>query len=80
MFLNANRNKRSIVADLKSDEGRDTARALAAASDVVIQNFRPGVVERLGTFKLDPAAWRRWVRSGSWRVPGYDNWPIRAPM
>lgn len=48
MFLNANRNKRSIVVDLKSDEGRDTARSLAAASDVVIQNFRPGVVERLG--------------------------------
>lgn len=48
MFLNANRNKRSIVADLKSDEGREIARALAQTSDVVIQNFRPGVVERLG--------------------------------
>lgn len=48
MFINANRNKRSIVVDLKADEGRATAREIAKQCDVVIQNFRPGVVERLG--------------------------------
>jgi crotonobetainyl-CoA:carnitine CoA-transferase CaiB-like acyl-CoA transferase len=48
MFLNANRNKRSIVLDLKQQEHRAAARHLAASADVVIQNFRPGVAERLG--------------------------------
>lgn len=43
-----NRGKRSIALDLKSDAGRDVALRLVARSDVVIQNLRPGVVERLG--------------------------------
>lgn len=43
-----NRNKRSIALDLKSVAGRDTARALARHADVVIEGFRPGVMERLG--------------------------------
>jgi crotonobetainyl-CoA:carnitine CoA-transferase CaiB-like acyl-CoA transferase len=46
-FLNNNRNKRSISIDLKRPEGRDAFLRLAATADVVIQNFRPGVVERL---------------------------------
>ncbi|WIM72625.1 CoA transferase [Corynebacterium suedekumii] len=37
-----------ITLDLKSDEGRETLLALAARSDVVVENFRPGVMERLG--------------------------------
>ena len=48
-----NRNKRSIVLDLKHDADRDTARQLIAGADVVIENFRPGVMERLG---LGPTA------------------------
>ena len=48
-----NRNKRSIVLDLKKDADRDTARQLIAGADVVIENFRPGVMDRLG---LGPAA------------------------
>jgi len=48
LFLNANRNKRSVVLNLKSDEGVSRAKALIASADVVIQNFRPGVMERLG--------------------------------
>lgn len=48
-----NRNKRSIVLDLKKDVDRDTARELIAGADVVIENFRPGVMDRLG---LGPAA------------------------
>jgi crotonobetainyl-CoA:carnitine CoA-transferase CaiB-like acyl-CoA transferase len=43
-----NRNKRSIVLDLKKDAGRETARQLIAGADVVIENFRPGVMDRLG--------------------------------
>jgi crotonobetainyl-CoA:carnitine CoA-transferase CaiB-like acyl-CoA transferase len=47
-FLNLNRNKRSVVIDLKKGEGRDLLKRLAAGADVLVQNFRPGVVERLG--------------------------------
>ena len=47
-FLNNNRNKRSIVLDLKSSEGLKVFKRLAANTDVVIQNFRPGVAERMG--------------------------------
>jgi crotonobetainyl-CoA:carnitine CoA-transferase CaiB-like acyl-CoA transferase len=43
-----NRNKRSIVLDLKTDADRETARRLVATADVVIENFRPGVMQRLG--------------------------------
>lgn len=47
-FLNLNRNKRSITIDLKSAEGIDLLKRLCATADVLVQNFRPGVVERLG--------------------------------
>lgn len=47
-FLNNNRNKRSIAIDLKSAAGIELLLKIAASCDVVIQNFRPGVVERLG--------------------------------
>ena len=43
-----NRSKRRITLDLKSDADRSNARALAQRADVVIENFRPGVMERLG--------------------------------
>ncbi|WP_132979323.1 CaiB/BaiF CoA-transferase family protein [Pigmentiphaga sp. D-2] len=42
------RNKRAIVIDLKQDEGRDLVRRLAARTDVLVENYRPGVMERLG--------------------------------
>jgi len=42
------RNKRAIVLDLKSDAGRDALLALATRADVLIENFRPGTLERLG--------------------------------
>ncbi len=43
-----NRSKRSLAVDLKSETGRDLFLRLAAESDLVIENFRPGVVQRLG--------------------------------
>ncbi|HEX3930524.1 MAG TPA: CoA transferase [Nocardioides sp.] len=47
-FMSINRNKRSVTLDLKSERGADLARHLAGKVDLVVQNFRPGVVERLG--------------------------------
>jgi CoA:oxalate CoA-transferase len=46
--LSLNRNKRSIVIDLKAEGGRAVFLRLAAAADVVLENFRPGTAERLG--------------------------------
>jgi len=45
-FLSANRNKRSLLVDLKSGEGQGIVRELAAKSDVLIENFRAGTLER----------------------------------
>ena len=42
------RGKRTIVLDLKSDEGRETMLALLDGADVLVENFRPGTLERLG--------------------------------
>jgi crotonobetainyl-CoA:carnitine CoA-transferase CaiB-like acyl-CoA transferase len=47
-FASVNRNKRSIVLDLKSETGRDAARRLALSADAVIENFRPGVMAKFG--------------------------------
>jgi crotonobetainyl-CoA:carnitine CoA-transferase CaiB-like acyl-CoA transferase len=47
-FLSVNRNKRSVVLDLRTDEGLTAARALAARADVVVENLRPGAMDRLG--------------------------------
>jgi glutaryl-CoA transferase len=47
-FLSLNRNKRSVTADLGSPEGVSFVQRLIATSDVVIENFRPGLMERFG--------------------------------
>ena len=47
-FLNNNRNKRAITLNLKTDDGKAVLLKLARTADIFIQNFRPGVVERLG--------------------------------
>ncbi len=47
-YIAVNRGKKSIVIDLKSEAGVQLARDLAAQSDIVIENYRPGVMDRLG--------------------------------
>lgn len=47
-FRNANRGKKSLAIDLKSEEGREAFLRLAQTADVVVETFRPGVVKRLG--------------------------------
>ncbi|MCC5982785.1 MAG: CoA transferase [Rhodobacteraceae bacterium] len=47
-FVSLNRSKRSVCLDLKSDSGHAAFRKLAGSADVVVENFRPGVMERLG--------------------------------
>ncbi len=47
-FVNINRNKRSIALDLRTEDGKDIVRRLAARADVLVENYRPGVMERMG--------------------------------
>jgi CoA:oxalate CoA-transferase len=47
-FMSLNRNKKSMVLDLKQDRGLEILRALMAVSDVLVENFRPGTLGRLG--------------------------------
>src|SRR5712691_12174379 len=47
-FLVVNRNKRSLTVDLKQERGRDLFYQLVRTADVLVQNYRPGVMKRLG--------------------------------
>jgi formyl-CoA transferase len=48
LFRSIGRNKRSVTLDVRHAEGRDLALSLIAQSDVVLENFRPGTLERWG--------------------------------
>jgi crotonobetainyl-CoA:carnitine CoA-transferase CaiB-like acyl-CoA transferase len=82
LFHTINRNKRSFAADLKNPEDIARVKALIARADVVIQNFRPGVIERLGlgfeqVRELNPrlvyASITGYGDAGPWRgKPGQD--------
>lgn len=59
-FMNLNRNKRGITLDLKTEKGKEIFKELVKKSDIVLENFRPGVMEKLGLGyedlkKLNPA-------------------------
>lgn len=81
-YLCCNRNKKSIVIDLKVPAGLDLVRELAAISDVVVENFTPGLTRRLGIDyetlrKLNPrlvyASITAYGQDGPYRDrPGYD--------
>lgn len=81
-FLNLNRNKRSIALDLKSEKGRETFMALARTADVIVENYRPGVVAKLGidyaaVSAVNPgiiyASISGFGQSGPWSErPGFD--------
>jgi crotonobetainyl-CoA:carnitine CoA-transferase CaiB-like acyl-CoA transferase len=47
-FMSVNRNKRSVTLDLKSPDGTEALRRLVRSADVLVENFRPGTMERLG--------------------------------
>ncbi|GAB3447020.1 CoA transferase [Streptomonospora sediminis] len=55
-FLSVNRGKRSLAVDLKDPEGLAAVQDICAGADVVVQNFRPGVAERLGLGHADVGA------------------------
>ncbi len=81
-FLLLNRNKKSITLNLKSDTGKEIFRRLVAEADVVVEGFRPGVMERLGLSydelcKVNPAiiycAISGFGQDGPYRLmPGHD--------
>jgi crotonobetainyl-CoA:carnitine CoA-transferase CaiB-like acyl-CoA transferase len=81
-FLSVNRNKRSVAVDLKTDAGRAIVADLIRRSDVVIENFRPGGMEKLGfgadeLKRLNPrlvhCSITAYGTSGPMRdLPGYD--------
>ena len=47
-YMNLNRNKRSMTLDLKKPEGKELFQRLVAKADIVLENYRPGVMDRLG--------------------------------
>jgi crotonobetainyl-CoA:carnitine CoA-transferase CaiB-like acyl-CoA transferase len=81
-YLCVNRNKRGIVINLKSDEGKKVLRDLALQSDVLVENFRPGTLEKFGLdfetlHELNPkliyCSITGFGQTGSMRdKPGYD--------
>lgn len=81
-FINLNRNKRSIVLDLKSEEDRDIFFELAKTADVIVENYRPGVMKKLGidydricelNSKIIYASISGFGQTGPWwKRPGFD--------
>src|ERR1700693_5135317 len=55
-YLSVNRNKRSLTVDMKNESGRALIRELARRCDIVVENFRPGILQRLGLSYDDVAA------------------------
>ena len=75
-----NRNKRSIVLDLEKEADRNAARQLIAGADVVIENFRPGVMDRLGLGAKDMTAATANPRLIYCSLPGFGADDPRAQI
>jgi CoA:oxalate CoA-transferase len=75
-YLSINRGKQSVVADMKTPEGAALVRKLVILSDIVIENFRPGVLDRLG---ISAAAMRKEKSELIWcSISGFgQNGPYR---
>ena len=84
MFVNNNRNKRSIAVDAKSPAGREVVVDLARAADVFVQNYRPGVMARLGLDYADLEAVNPrlvYVSMSGWGEAGpYAGKPVYDPI
>lgn len=83
-FLNNNRNKRSVAIDVKHERGRDLLLRLVNTADVFVQNYRPGVMERLG---IDEPVLRKanprliYVSISGWGEKGpYAAKPVYDPI
>ncbi len=76
-FMGYNRNKKSVALDLRSEEGREVLRRLAARADVVVENLRPGSMDRMGLGYRDLRAVNPRlvyaVISGFGRLPGREG-------
>ncbi len=78
MFAALNRGKRSVVLDLKAPEGMSQLRRLCAAADVLLESFRPGVLERLGLADLVADPGRLVICRISGYGQGAGDWRDRA--
>jgi formyl-CoA transferase len=77
-FLGVNRNKRSVALDLKSADGADVLRRLIARADVLVENFRPGTLARLGfSYEAVSALNPRLIVAS---VTGYGQTGPRSPL
>ncbi len=82
-YMAYNRNKKSLAVDLRSPAGLEIVRRLAASSDVVVENLRPGSMEKAGLgyddlSKLNPRLIYAMI-SGFGRLPGYESAYARRP-
>jgi len=84
IFNNANLNKKSITLDLKSPEAIELAKKIVAESDIVLENMRPGVMDKLGLGYQDLAAVKPDIImvscSGFGAVGPYGNYAGYAPI
>lgn len=81
-FLSVNRGKKSVTLDMKSDKGKEVVRRLIERSDILVENFRPGALNRLGfdyenAAAINPrliyASISGFGQTGPWAAkPGYD--------
>ena len=83
-YLNNNRNKRSVALNLKAKAGRDALLRLCADADVFVQNFRPGVAERIGIGEDDIRAVAPDIVycsiSGFGDAGPYASYPVYDPL